>query len=62
MGKCEICDKKTDYTVLDDERCNYCSKTYVHSHYICKKCVGNSKTATNKNNPKKKDEKSKNIT
>jgi hypothetical protein len=53
MGKCEICDKNTDYTVLDDGRCNYCSKTCVHSHYICKKCVENSK-AINKNNPKKK--------
>lgn len=62
MGKCEICGKKTDYTVLENGACNYCSKSSNHSHYICKKCSINSETASNKNNPNKSDVKSKSNT
>ena len=54
-NKCEICDKKTDYTIIANGRCNYCFKSDLHSHHICKKCGNESETAKNKDNPKKRD-------
>ena len=60
--KCEICCENTNFTFLPNGRCNYCSKSVLHSHNICRNCRGNSETAKNKNDPKKRDGGSKNIT